>query len=99
LEAGDTEHGVSVHFVTEELDGGPVVIQARVPVLPDDTEAVLAARVQKQEHQIYPEAVRWFANGRLKYAQGKAVLDGQELVTPMQVSANSSSGGSSSFSH
>ena len=91
LEAGDSEHGVSVHFVTEELDGGPVVIQARVPVLPDDTEAALAARVQKQEHQIYPEAVRWFADGRLKYAQGKAVLDGQELVAPVQVSANSSS--------
>lgn len=88
LEAGDSEHGVSVHFVTEELDGGAVIVQARVPVLSDDNEATLAARVQRQEHQIYPEAVRWFATGRLRYVQGKAQLDGQELVTPVQVFNN-----------
>lgn len=88
LEAADAEHGVSVHFVTEELDGGPLIIQARVPVLKDDTEDALAARVLRQEHQIYPEAVRWFATGRLRYAQGKALLDGQELAAPVQVFTN-----------
>jgi phosphoribosylglycinamide formyltransferase-1 len=85
LAAGDSEHGASVHFVTEELDGGPLIIQAHVPVLPDDTEATLATRVLQQEHQIYPEAVRWFATSRLKYAHGKALLDDQELTAPVQV--------------
>src|SRR5690606_40151356 len=54
LEAGDAEHGVSVHLVTQELDGGPVIIQAHVPVLPSDTEDSLSARVQREEHRIYP---------------------------------------------
>lgn len=85
LDAGDSEHGVSVHFVTEELDGGPLIVQAHVPVLSDDTEATLATRVLQQEHQIYPEAIRWFALGRLKYANGKALLDDQELTAPVQV--------------
>jgi len=84
LDAGDTEHGASVHFVTEELDGGPVIIQATVPVLSDDSESTLAQRVLKQEHQIYPEAIRLFASGRLRYADNKAWLDGQELVRPCQ---------------
>lgn len=85
LEAGDPEHGASVHFVTEELDGGPVIIQARVPVLNGDSEAALAKRVLQQEHRIYPEAVRLFAGGRLKAAHGKVWLDGQELTAPLQV--------------
>jgi len=84
LDAGDKEHGASVHFVTEELDGGPIVIQATVPVLSDDSESVLAQRVLKQEHQIYPEAIRLFASGRLRYADHKAWLDDQELVCPLQ---------------
>lgn len=83
LEAGDTHHGVSVHFVTEELDGGPVVIQARVPVLPHDTDATLSARVQREEHRIYPEVVEWFATGRLRYEAGQAWLDGAPLVSPV----------------
>ncbi len=83
LEAGDTHHGVSVHFVTEELDGGPVVIQARIPVLPGDTEATLSARVQHEEHRIYPEVVDWFARGRLQYQAGQAWLDGKPLVSPV----------------
>ena len=66
LEAGDREHGASVHFVTPELDGGPVVIQATVPVLPGDDEDSLAARVLVQEHVIYPRCVGWFATGRLR---------------------------------
>ena len=85
LEAGDREHGASVHFVTRELDGGPVVIQARVPVRDDDDEATLAARVLEQEHRIYPEAVDWFATGRLRFQDGAAWLDGRRLDAPAQM--------------
>jgi len=79
LEAGDAEHGCSVHFVTEELDGGPLVVQAVVPVAPDDTVQSLAQRVHAQEHVIYPMAVHWFANGRLRLREQGALLDGQPL--------------------
>lgn len=80
LEAGDTEHGCSVHFVTEELDGGPLVVQAVIPVVSDDTPAQLAQRVHSQEHLIYPLAVRWFAEGRLRLGEHGALLDGQPLA-------------------
>jgi len=66
LESGIKEHGASVHFVTEDLDAGPVITQARVPVLPDDDEESLAARVLQVEHRIYPQAIHWFAQGRLQ---------------------------------
>lgn len=79
IEAGEKQHGVSVHFVTEELDGGPVVLQAVVPVLQDDTRDVLASRVAKQEHVIYPKAVSWFAAGRLQMRDNGAWLDGERL--------------------
>lgn len=79
LEAGETEHGVTVHFVTPELDGGPPVIQARVPVLENDDATTLAARVQRQEHIIYPLAIKWFACGRLQMKSGKALLDNEPL--------------------
>lgn len=79
IEAGDSIHGVTVHFVTEELDGGPPVIQAIVPVFENDTEEALAKRVQTQEHSIYPTAVAWFATGRLGMADGKATLDNEVL--------------------
>lgn len=82
LAAGDREHGASVHFVTEELDGGPVVLQARVPVLPGDTEATLAQRVQRGEHRIYPQAIDWFARGRLSVQADCACLDGRPLASP-----------------
>jgi phosphoribosylglycinamide formyltransferase-1 len=83
LEAGETEHGASVHFVTDELDGGPLIIQARVPVLPGDDAETLAARVLTREHRIYPQAVRWFAEGRLMMgADGRPRLDGEVLDTP-----------------
>ncbi|HQZ03041.1 MAG TPA: phosphoribosylglycinamide formyltransferase [Thauera sp.] len=65
LEAGVCVHGATVHFVTPTLDCGPIIVQAVVPVLPDDDETVLAARVLAQEHRIYPQAVRWFVDGRL----------------------------------
>jgi len=73
LESGIKEHGASVHFVTEDLDAGPVIIQARVPVLPNDDEESLAARVLQVEHRIYPQAIHWFAQGRLQL-QGQCVL-------------------------
>ncbi|MDH4562168.1 phosphoribosylglycinamide formyltransferase [Pseudomonas sp. BN411] len=79
LEAGDSEHGCSVHFVTEELDGGPLVVQALIPVESDDTPESLAQRVHVQEHRIYPLAMRWFAEGRLRLGQNGAELDGQAL--------------------
>jgi phosphoribosylglycinamide formyltransferase-1 len=79
LEAGDAEHGCSVHFVTEELDGGPLVVQAVVPV-ELTTPQSLAQRVHLQEHLIYPLAVRWFAEGRLRLGEQGALLDGQPLA-------------------
>ena len=70
LEAGVPEHGATVHFVTAELDHGPMVAQARVPVLPGDTEDTLAARVLLEEHKLYPYAVRLFVENRLRIEQG-----------------------------
>ena len=84
LQAHEAQHGATVHFVTEQLDGGPPVIQARVAVAADDDEASLAARVQAEEHCIYPLAVRWFCEGRLRYGDGLAWLDGRALREPVQ---------------
>jgi phosphoribosylglycinamide formyltransferase-1 len=85
LEASDAEHGASVHFVTPELDGGPVVIQAVIPVLPGDDESRLAARVLKAEHRIYSECLRWYATGRVEARDGAVWLDGQRLDSPVVV--------------
>jgi phosphoribosylglycinamide formyltransferase 1 len=85
LAAGDRDHGASVHFVTLELDGGPVVLQARVPVLPGDDEVRLAARVLEQEHAIYSKCIQWFASGRLQYRAGGAWLDGRLLDAPVML--------------
>lgn len=79
LEAGDSEHGVTVHFVTSELDGGPAIIQARVPIVDGDTEQSLAARVLEQEHKIYPQAIAWLAQGRLTMRENRSWLDGEQL--------------------
>nr|WP_252730734.1 phosphoribosylglycinamide formyltransferase [Colwellia sp. E2M01] len=79
IDAGDKEHGVSVHFVTEELDGGPVILQAKVPVFDGDTVDDLSARVHEQEHRIYPLVVKWFAEKRLTMQGDNAVLDGNVL--------------------
>lgn len=79
IEAGDDEHGASVHFVTEELDGGPVILQARVPIFEGDSADEVAARVQVQEHSIYPLVVQWFCEGRLQMREGSAFLDGKQL--------------------
>ena len=87
LEARETEHGVTVHFVTAQLDCGPRVIQAKVPVEAGDTEATLSRRVLAQEHVIYPMAVDWFCQGRLRCEGGKAILDGRVLNEPEQLSS------------
>jgi phosphoribosylglycinamide formyltransferase-1 len=84
LQAREAEHGATVHFVTEQLDGGPPVIQARIAVTAADDEASLAARVQTLEHRIYPLAVRWFCEGRLRFEGGRAWLDGRALDEPVQ---------------
>lgn len=80
IEAGESEHGASVHFVTKELDGGPTIIQARVPVLPGDTEERLARRVLEHEHRIFPRAIRWFAEGRLGVDGDTVLLDGKPAL-------------------
>lgn len=83
LAAGDAVHGASVHFVTPELDAGPVVLQSQVAVEPGDTEATLAARVLVTEHVIYPRVLGWFADGRLAWRDGAAWLDGRRLTAPL----------------
>jgi phosphoribosylglycinamide formyltransferase-1 len=85
LEARDAEHGATVHFVTQDLDDGPPVIQARVPVRTDDTEETLSERVIAEEHRIYPLAVYWFAQGRLRCDAERAWLDGKPLNEPVQL--------------
>jgi phosphoribosylglycinamide formyltransferase-1 len=87
LEEGVRIHGCTVHFVTPALDHGPVIVQAAVPVLDGDDEASLAARVLAQEHQVYPLAVRWFAEGRLRLVDGRVLFDAAQdaagtLVSP-----------------
>jgi phosphoribosylglycinamide formyltransferase-1 len=85
LAAGETEHGATIHFVTAELDGGPIIMQARVPVLPDDDPDTLAARVLAQEHRLYPQAIRGFAEGRLKLKGEQVWFDGQPLAEPLRL--------------
>ncbi len=89
IDAGERYHGVTVHFVTAELDGGPAIVQAVVPVLEGDDANQLAKRVQRQEHVIYPLAVKWFAQGDLKMQDGKAELKGELLpACGYQIEAN-----------
>lgn len=83
LEAGEKVHGVSIHFVTEELDGGPVIAQAEVSVSPDDTPESLAEKVQQKEHVLYPIVVRWFCEGRIQLGTDYVVFDGQPLNRPL----------------
>lgn len=86
LADGETWHGASVHFVTEGVDGGPVILQGRVPVRPGDTAALLADRVMRDaEQRIYPEVLGWACAGRLHMRDNQAVLDGQMLAQPIQM--------------
>lgn len=87
LQSGAKSHGASVHFVSHEVDGGPVIIQAAVPVLPDDRPETLAARVLEQEHRIYPLAIRWFLDNRLSVQNGQVLLDGQRSAEQGLVSS------------
>ena len=80
IDAGDQQHGVSVHFVTEEMDGGPIIAQEIVPILADDSAEDLAQRVLTKEHLILPKVVSWFAADRLEMREGRAYLDGDELA-------------------
>ncbi|MGF1642275.1 MAG: phosphoribosylglycinamide formyltransferase [Thiotrichales bacterium] len=83
LAAGATEHGASVHWVTPDLDGGPVILQARLSVAPTHTSDTLAADVLALEHQIYPIVVGWFCDGRLSLGEGAVVFDGRRLEQPL----------------
>ena len=82
LQEGVKIHGCTVHFVTPALDGGPIVVQAAVPVLPDDTEESLAARVLEQEHRVLPQAVRWFLEERLQMEGNRVLLSGECRFPP-----------------
>jgi len=90
LQAAERVHGASVHFVTEELDGGPVIVRSCIDVHAGDTEASLSARVQTEEHRIYPQAIDWFARGRLMLHQGSVWLDGAALAAPITLDTRGS---------
>jgi phosphoribosylglycinamide formyltransferase 1 len=83
LAAGDTQHGASVHFVTPELDAGPIVLQSRLSVHASDTEATLMARVQASEHVIYPKVIGWIADGRIVLRNEQVWFDGAPLAAPL----------------
>lgn len=83
LDAGDEWHGSTVHFVTEELDGGPLILQGRLPVGDCDSAETLRARVQSIEHQIYPEAAGWVGDGRVEFRNGKTWIDGVQADEPI----------------
>ena len=75
------DYGVTVHFADEEFDSGPIIIQGAVPVMDDDTEATLGARILQVEHQVYPQAIQWFAEGRPRVAGRRVLLDGAPTTT------------------
>ena len=79
LENGDSEHGTTVHFVNEEIDGGAIVLQAKVPIFPGDTVEEIELRTREQEYNIYPLVIKWFIEERLKLIENQAYLDGKLL--------------------
>lgn len=85
LETSDAHHGSTVHFVTEELDGGPRIVAGRTAIRADDTPEALERRIQSIEHRIYPQAAQWFAEGRLEYRDKAAWLDGKRLDEPVVI--------------
>lgn len=95
LRAGDTEHGASVHYVSAELDGGPLIAQARIPILPDDDEDALAARLLHQEHRLLPAVVQLIASGRIALRGGQVQCDGQPLPVPLQLGVDGLHSGAS----
>ena len=92
LREGVKTHGCTVHFVTPQLDHGPIIVQASVPVLPDDNAQTLEARVLQQERLIYPQAVRWFAEGKLKLADNRVEISDATADSPASASAPHSPG-------
>jgi phosphoribosylglycinamide formyltransferase-1 len=88
IDAGEDEAGAPVHFVTEELDGGPPVLQTVVPILEGDDASALAARVLQQEHTIFPLVAKWFCEGRLNLDNGRAILDGEILPSTGLIHSN-----------
>jgi len=85
LAAGDARHGASVHFVTPELDGGPLIAQAVVDVLPGDDVAAVSGRVHAWEHKLYPMVIEWLVRGRLQWNGGHPLLDGAPLAAPVRI--------------
>ncbi len=85
LDAGDTHHGSTVHFVTEELDGGPRIVAGRIPIVPGESAEALQHRVQAVEHQVYPQAAQWFAEGRIEFRDKRAWFDGKPLEEPIVI--------------
>ncbi|NOQ80207.1 MAG: phosphoribosylglycinamide formyltransferase, partial [Gammaproteobacteria bacterium] len=79
LEAGDDIHGLSIHYVSAKLDGGPVILQKSIPVLEHDSEETLAKRVLEQEHIAYPQVIQWVAEGRLQLSDNQVMMDGKPL--------------------
>jgi len=88
LDAKDNEHGTSIHFVTEELDGGPLIYQKSFPIEENDNTDSLFEKVQKLEHQMYPEVIAWFATGRLKLEEGQVLFDGKQLTETIKGTIN-----------
>jgi phosphoribosylglycinamide formyltransferase-1 len=91
LDAGDTLHGTSIHFVTEELDGGPVIAQAQVKVDGKDTAETLAEKVQAREHLLYPIVAKWLCEGRIQLGADHVLFDGQPLSQPLVLPDNAAS--------
>ncbi len=89
LESGDDEHGVTVHFVSAELDAGPLIAQVRVPVHPDDDALSLAERVLRQEHRLYPLVIKWFIDRRLELRENTVLLDGIAVRSPIRLAPDS----------
>ena len=80
IEAGDNQHGTTVHFVNEEVDGGAIVLQAKVPIFPEDSIEEVEARTREQEYRIYPTVIKWFIEERLRLKDNLAYLDGKPLL-------------------
>jgi len=88
IESGDSEHGASIHFVTEELDGGPVISQVVIPILETDDPAALAARLAPLEHLLVVATVKFFTLHQVEYSDGAVIIDGQKTDTPLQLGAD-----------
>lgn len=87
LDAGDTEHGLSIHFVTSELDSGPVILQAKVSISPEETEETLKEKVHQQEHLAYPLVIKWFAQGKLEFKNHHTWFEKTLLSKPQQLNS------------